>query len=315
MTRWRHAGTVTLGIAAVAVLVALPHPVFALALPELGNLIPSTFQNLNTAFTRVWDTVVGVAGVTFLGYLLYGGFLYLTSAGDDSIAQRARHTLRDAAIGIVLVLLAWPLGIFVLSVFDAQGLLGASKSQVPTGSAGAGANFSASNTQPTTSTGTNPPQSSQQSAATTAQQNYTVKSQAAAQAYTDWQAAQAALQQNPTQNNQVAADQAKAKYQAAVQDAAGALQSVASANGVTSTTSGTTPPGQESTTLVAAQNAYAAASLRASQAYSTWQTAQAALQQSATQINQTTATDAQATYLQAVRDTLAALQTLQGFIK
>ncbi len=116
-----------------AALVALPYAAHAqaLALPDLGGLIPSNFKTLDSALGVVWNSVVGVAGVTFMGYLLYGGFLYLTSGGDDSIAQRARHTLRDASIGIVLVILAWPIGIFVLSILGAQGIIGASKTPTP----------------------------------------------------------------------------------------------------------------------------------------------------------------------------------------
>lgn len=88
-------------------------------------------KDLGAAIAKVWDTVVGVSGIAFLGLLLYGGVLYLTSMGQDQVLEKAKNTIRDAVIGIVLVVLAWPIGIYVLSFLGQAGVL--SKS-VPTAS-------------------------------------------------------------------------------------------------------------------------------------------------------------------------------------
>ena len=127
---------------AVAALLAATVPSIGhaqgLALPDLGGLIPSTFQNLDSAVNVIWNTVVGVAGIAFLGYLLYGGFLFLTSAGNEEVAEKARHTLRDAAIGMALVVLAWPIGALVLTILGQQGIIkGGSSLQVPTATSSA----------------------------------------------------------------------------------------------------------------------------------------------------------------------------------
>lgn len=142
--------------------VGLASPVHAqsLQLPDVGNLIPSQFQNLNTAFASVWNVVVGVSGIAFLGLLLYGGFLYLTSAGHEPQVERAKHTMRDALIGIVLVILAWPLGILVLNFFG-QGRLvrGGSTSglQVPTATSGTPLNPTSGSSSGTVPSGTTAP--------------------------------------------------------------------------------------------------------------------------------------------------------------
>jgi hypothetical protein len=89
----------------------------------LNNIVPTNLQSLATAFPAVWNALVGSSGVVFLSYLIYGGFLYLTSAGDDALLTKAKKTLRDAAIGIGLVVLAWPLGILILNFLGQGGLL------------------------------------------------------------------------------------------------------------------------------------------------------------------------------------------------
>lgn len=120
-------GRIQLGVvlALVGLVVVFAEPVQAQGLfqPDLGDLIPEQFRNLNTAFAAIWNVVVGVSGVAFLGLLLYGGFLYLTSAGHEPQVERAKHTLRDALIGLVLVILAWPIGVVVLSLFGQQRVL------------------------------------------------------------------------------------------------------------------------------------------------------------------------------------------------
>lgn len=122
----------TVAALAVATVPVVTHA--ASLLPDVGGLIPDTFKNLDKAFRTMWDTVVGIAGITFLGYLLYGGFLYLTSSGDEAIATKARHTLRDAGIGMALVVLAWPIGLLVLTILGQQGIIsGGSNIGVPTG--------------------------------------------------------------------------------------------------------------------------------------------------------------------------------------
>lgn len=111
----------------LASLIAISLPIDAhaqgLKVPDLDGLIPATFTSLSSAVNVIWNTVVGVAGLAFLGYLLYGGFMFLTSSGDETLATKARHTLRDAVIGIALVVLAWPIGQQVLTILGQQGII------------------------------------------------------------------------------------------------------------------------------------------------------------------------------------------------
>ena len=142
-----------------------------LALPSgLADLIPDRFENISTAVGLVWNTVVGISGVAFLGLLLYGGFLYLTSAGNDQVADRAKHTIRDGLIGIVLVILAWPIGIAVLSFFGVTEFVTTDPTsglELPTGTSTTPIEPFTSGAAPSTSGGSTPTTSGNTSTTTT----------------------------------------------------------------------------------------------------------------------------------------------------
>lgn len=51
--------------------------------------------------------VYGVSGIALFGYFIYGGFTWLTSAGDPEKLRKAQDTMVNAAIGVGIVILAY----------------------------------------------------------------------------------------------------------------------------------------------------------------------------------------------------------------
>ena len=47
-----------------------------------------------------------LVGFAALGFIIYGGFLYMSSAGDPSRAASGKNTLLHATIGLVIAVLA-----------------------------------------------------------------------------------------------------------------------------------------------------------------------------------------------------------------
>ena len=58
--------------------------------------------------------VLGFLGTLMIVIMLYGGFLWMTASGDEEKIKKAQHHVRDAIIGVVLVMSAWTISIFVL---------------------------------------------------------------------------------------------------------------------------------------------------------------------------------------------------------
>lgn len=53
-------------------------------------------------------------GTIFTVYLVYGGFLFITSAGEEEKITKAKHIVTNGAIGIAVVLSAWGIAWLVI---------------------------------------------------------------------------------------------------------------------------------------------------------------------------------------------------------
>ena len=52
------------------------------------------------------DDLLRVAGLVAIGFVIYAGFLYLTSQGSPEQTQKAQTTLQNALIGLVIAMIA-----------------------------------------------------------------------------------------------------------------------------------------------------------------------------------------------------------------
>jgi len=61
---------------------------------------------LRTMVLNIANWFLLFLGLIATGFLIYGGFLYITSAGNDENITKAKKLITYAAIGIVVILLA-----------------------------------------------------------------------------------------------------------------------------------------------------------------------------------------------------------------
>lgn len=79
-----------------------------------GNFsnIPSIFPTVSTATTPagvvywILGWIMWIAGVLAVGYLVYGGIMFITAAGDAEKVTKARNTILYAIIGIIIITMA-----------------------------------------------------------------------------------------------------------------------------------------------------------------------------------------------------------------
>ncbi|MBI4253172.1 hypothetical protein HY623_03290 [Candidatus Uhrbacteria bacterium] len=76
---------------------------------------PTAQQSIGLIVGSVILTALGLLGVIFVVLLTYGGFLWLTSAGEEDKAKKARDLIVNSLIGIFIVIAAYSIGYFVLS--------------------------------------------------------------------------------------------------------------------------------------------------------------------------------------------------------
>lgn len=71
---------------------------------------------------NIIGNVIGIAtgflGVVLFGYFLYAGFLWTTAGGDTGQVDKAKSYIKNAVIGLVIVVTAFAISTFVLGQID-----------------------------------------------------------------------------------------------------------------------------------------------------------------------------------------------------
>ncbi len=71
--------------------------------------------SLENMIGGVINVAISLVGVLLLAFILYGGFLWITSAGDSKKAGEAIKMIRNAIIGLIIIVAAWAITDFVLA--------------------------------------------------------------------------------------------------------------------------------------------------------------------------------------------------------
>ena len=65
--------------------------------------------------SNIIQIALSFLGVIFLVLTIYGGFLWMTAAGDESKVESARKMITAAIIGLIIVVSAYAISYFVMS--------------------------------------------------------------------------------------------------------------------------------------------------------------------------------------------------------
>ncbi len=120
----KRASLFTTFAAALAAFV-VTHPHFALAqsattaLTDVGATAGFANTDLLTIIGTIISVVLGVLGVVFLILIIYAGVLWMTAGGSEDKIKRAKSTLINGTIGIIIVLGAYGIATFILNALGA----------------------------------------------------------------------------------------------------------------------------------------------------------------------------------------------------
>jgi len=78
----------------------------------LGGTLGSSDPRM--VFGRIINIALGFLGVIALGLILYAGFLWMTSGGEEEKIRRAKKTLISATIGLLIIFSSWAITSFLL---------------------------------------------------------------------------------------------------------------------------------------------------------------------------------------------------------
>jgi hypothetical protein len=79
------------------------------AISNVPTLTIPTNINLNPMRLALWalNWLVWIAGAIALGFLIYGGIMFVTSGGDAEKTTKARNTILYAVVGIIVVTISY----------------------------------------------------------------------------------------------------------------------------------------------------------------------------------------------------------------
>lgn len=92
-------------------------PVFAQVNTNIEGIALSDRSPVEVVIQLI-NWFLGVLALFVVVYLLYGGFLYMTSQGDPAKIQKATDTIKRTLIGLLIVLSAWGITLYILSILS-----------------------------------------------------------------------------------------------------------------------------------------------------------------------------------------------------
>lgn len=116
-----HLKLATIGAAALALpsqVLAAPLNPFSVGANLANNVGASagitTSRGLPDILGSIINVVLGFLGVVFLVLLLYAGFLWMTAQGEEKTVEKAKGIIKQAIIGLIIVVAAFAISNFVL---------------------------------------------------------------------------------------------------------------------------------------------------------------------------------------------------------
>ena len=86
-----------------------------LGLAEVEEEIALGKEDIRIIIARIIRVFLGLLGIIIVGLIVYGGFVWLTAAGDPKKIVKAKMILVNAVIGLIIVLASFAISQFILS--------------------------------------------------------------------------------------------------------------------------------------------------------------------------------------------------------
>ncbi|MSR85207.1 hypothetical protein EXS71_02090, partial [Candidatus Uhrbacteria bacterium] len=104
---------------------------------EIGAVSQLPTADPRVIAARIINAAMGVLAMIMVALMVYAGFLWMTSGGESEKAKKAKLMIRNAIIGLIIILSSWAITTFVINK-----LLGATQGGGGSSSSRSGADYS-----------------------------------------------------------------------------------------------------------------------------------------------------------------------------
>ena len=81
---------------------------------------PLPGKNLQDIINSVFNVAYGLAGIVAIIYLIYGGYMYITSSGNPDASEAAKSTIVNSIIGLIIILTSYLIIHFALEQLEVK---------------------------------------------------------------------------------------------------------------------------------------------------------------------------------------------------
>ncbi|MFA5070291.1 MAG: hypothetical protein WC528_03335 [Patescibacteria group bacterium] len=105
-------------VATTVLAFALPFVAMAqtpLSIENIGGTLGLGTADLKASVINILQWILGLLGLIAVVILVIAGFMWMTAAGNEDKIDKAKKMISGAVIGIIIILLAWAIIIFVVN--------------------------------------------------------------------------------------------------------------------------------------------------------------------------------------------------------
>src|SRR3989338_7065980 len=122
-------------VVALAVLAVLPQTGWAQVGNPADQTIPTQFgigsnTDIRLAIIRVVQYLLGFLGLLAVIIVIYGGYLWMTAAGNATRIEEAQKVLKNGLIGLAIILAAYGIVFWIISAYFGAGNPGGTNNPV-----------------------------------------------------------------------------------------------------------------------------------------------------------------------------------------
>ena len=78
-------------------------------------------SDLKATITNIVQWALGFLALIAVIMIIVGGFMWMTAGGNEERVEKAKKMISAAVIGLIIILLAWAIVIFVIGVIEEPG--------------------------------------------------------------------------------------------------------------------------------------------------------------------------------------------------
>ncbi len=87
---------------------------------EYGTATGLSTQDIRVSIAKVIRVMLGLVGIIAIIIIIYAGFLWMTSAGNEEQISKAKSILRNAVIGLIIIFSAFSIVSFIIGMLTGE---------------------------------------------------------------------------------------------------------------------------------------------------------------------------------------------------